>query len=53
MDYKAVYTEEATNGHRAFIARRRGLRLSEEYKLDARRRYGWQSLVRRSGMSQL
>ena len=32
MGYKAVYPEEAINGHRAFIARRRGLRSSEEYR---------------------
>jgi hypothetical protein len=29
---KAVYPEEAINGHRAFIARRRALRPSEEYR---------------------
>ena len=32
MGYKAVYPEEAINGHRAFITRRRGLRPSEEYR---------------------
>ena len=32
MGYKAVYPEEAINGHRAFIARRRGLRPGEEYR---------------------
>ena len=32
MGYKAVYPEEAINGHRAFIARRRELRPSEEYR---------------------
>jgi hypothetical protein len=32
MGYKAVYSEEAINGHRAFIARRRELRPSEEYR---------------------
>jgi integrase len=32
MGYKAVYPEEAINGHRAFIARRRNLRPSEEYR---------------------
>ena len=32
MGYKAVYPEEAINGHRAFIARRRSLRPSEEYR---------------------
>jgi hypothetical protein len=31
MGYKAVYPEEVINGHRAFIARRRALRPSEEY----------------------
>src|SRR5665647_2771598 len=31
MGYKAVYPEEVINGHRAFIARRRSLRPSEEY----------------------
>jgi hypothetical protein len=30
MGYKAVYPEEAINGHRAFIARRRATRPSEE-----------------------
>ncbi len=32
MGYKAVYPEEAINGHRAFIARRRAVRPSEEYR---------------------
>jgi hypothetical protein len=32
MGYKAVYPEEVINGHRAFIARRRALRPSEEYR---------------------
>jgi integrase len=32
MGYKAVYPEEAISGHRAFIARRRELRPSEEYR---------------------
>ena len=32
MGYKAVYPEEAINGHRAFLARRRELRPSEEYR---------------------
>jgi len=32
MGYKAVYPEEAVNGHRAFIARRRELRPSDEYR---------------------
>ena len=32
MGYKAVYPEEAINGHRAFLARRRTLRPSEEYR---------------------
>ncbi|MEU9247447.1 integrase [Streptomyces sp. NPDC048385] len=32
MNYKAVYPQEAINGHRAFIARRRDLRPSEEYR---------------------
>ena len=32
MGYKAVYPEEVINGHRAFIARRRRLRPSEEYR---------------------
>jgi hypothetical protein len=32
MGYKAVYPAEAINGHRAFIARRRQLRPSEEYR---------------------
>ncbi|MER5219342.1 tyrosine-type recombinase/integrase [Streptomyces flaveus] len=32
MGYKAVYPEEVINGHRAFIARRRAIRPSEEYR---------------------
>ena len=32
MGYKAVYPEEVITGHRAFIARRRSLRPSEEYR---------------------
>jgi hypothetical protein len=32
MGYKAVYPEEAINGHRAFISRRRQLRPGEEYR---------------------
>jgi len=32
MGYKAVYPEESINGHRAFIARRRQLRPSAEYR---------------------
>ncbi len=33
MGYKAVYPEEVINGHRAFIARRRASRPSEEYRV--------------------
>jgi integrase len=33
MGYKAVYPEEVISGHRAFIARRRGLRPGEEYRM--------------------
>lgn len=33
MGYKAVYPEEVINGHRAFIARRRQLRPSQEYRV--------------------
>ncbi len=33
MGYKAVYPEEVIAGHRAFIARRRALRPSEEYRM--------------------
>lgn len=32
MGYKAIYPEEAITAHRAFIARRRALRPSEEYR---------------------
>jgi hypothetical protein len=35
MGYKAVYPEEVINGHRAFIARRRALRPSQEYRTPA------------------
>ena len=33
MGYKAVYPDEVINGHRAFIARRRELRPSDEYRV--------------------
>jgi hypothetical protein len=33
MGYKAVYPEEVINGHRAFIARRRAMRPSHEYRV--------------------
>jgi len=33
MGYKAVYPEEVINGHRAFIARRRAMRPTEEYRV--------------------
>ncbi|MDQ1306695.1 MAG: hypothetical protein QG671_2527 [Actinomycetota bacterium] len=39
MGYKAVYPEEAINGHRAFIARRRELRPSEEYRTPTEREW--------------
>jgi len=32
MGYKAIYPEEVINAHRAFLARRRALRPSEEYR---------------------
>jgi integrase len=35
MGYKAVYPEEVINGHRAFIARRRALRPSSEYRVPS------------------
>ena len=35
MNYKAVYPEEAITGHRAFLARRRALRPSEEYRVPS------------------
>jgi len=35
MNYKTVYPEEVINGHRAFIARRRALRPSAEYRTPA------------------
>ncbi len=33
MGYKAAYPEEVINAHRAFIARRRATRPSEEYRV--------------------
>lgn len=33
MGYKAIYPDEAISGHRAFIARRRALRPSDEYRV--------------------
>jgi len=59
MGYKAVYPEEAINGHRAFLARRRALRPSEEYRTPTgaewdeflghfeRRRVAWRTGRRR------
>jgi integrase len=35
MGYKAVYPDEVINGHRAFIARRRALRPSAEYRVPS------------------
>ena len=35
MGYKAVYPEEVISGHRAFIARRRALRPSAEYRVPS------------------
>ena len=40
MGYKAVYPEEVINGHRAFIARRRALRPSAEYRVPTERGMG-------------
>ena len=38
MGYKAVYPDEAIQAHLAFLARRRALRPSEEYRVPDRRR---------------
>ncbi len=35
MGYKAAYPEEVINAHRAFIARRRATRPSEEYRVPS------------------
>jgi integrase len=43
MGYKAVYPEEAINGHRAFIARRRALRPTEEYRTPTEQE--WQEFL--------
>jgi hypothetical protein len=43
MGYKAVYPEEAINGHRAFIARRRALRPAEEYRTPTAKE--WQEFL--------
>lgn len=40
MGYKAVYPEEVINSHRAFIARRRALRPSEEYRTPTDEEWG-------------
>jgi hypothetical protein len=40
MGYKAVYPEEVINGHRAFIARRRELRPSAEYRVPTEKEWG-------------
>ncbi|WP_239342075.1 site-specific integrase [Frankia sp. CiP3] len=39
MGYKAIYPEEAINGHHAFLARRRTLRPSEEYRIPTEREW--------------
>ena len=43
MGYKAVYPEEAINGHRAFIARRRALRPTQEYRTPTE--HEWQEFL--------
>ena len=43
MGYKAVYPEKAINGHRAFIARRRTLRPSQEYRTPTEQE--WQDFL--------
>jgi Phage integrase family len=43
MGYKAVYPEDVINGHRAFIARRRAQRPSEEYRIPTDRE--WQEFL--------
>jgi hypothetical protein len=43
MGYKAVYPEEVINGHRAFIARRRALRPSQEYRVPTEQE--WQEFL--------
>jgi integrase len=40
MGYKAVYPEEVINGHRSFIARRRELRPSAEYRVPSEKEWG-------------
>lgn len=40
MGYKAIYPQEAINGHRAFIARRRAMRPSEEYRMPTDAEWG-------------
>lgn len=39
MGYKAVYPEEVINGHRAFIARRREMRPSAEYRVPTEKEW--------------
>ena len=39
MGYKTVYPAEVINGHRAFIARRRALRPSEEYRVPTKQEW--------------
>ena len=39
MGYKAVYPDEVINGHRAFIARRRALRPSTEYRVPTQQEW--------------
>jgi integrase len=40
LGYKAIYPDEAIQAHLAFLARRRSLRPSEEYRVPHRRRMG-------------
>jgi integrase len=54
MGYKAVYPEEAINGHRAFISRRRQLRPGEEYRTPTEVIFSsnkFSSNIRRPGLS--
>lgn len=43
MGYKAIYPEEAIQAHLAFLARRRGLRPSEEYRVPTNEE--WQEFL--------
>jgi hypothetical protein len=50
MGYKAVYPDEVINGHRAYIARRRALRPTEEYRTPTDEEWAEWACLQPSGL---